>query len=51
MSCTMNGAYIKYMYVTDVIPEITDDLDVSILKYYAIAYEEFTTFFEELNYD
>ena len=51
MSCTMNGAYIKYMYVTGVIPEITDNLDVSILKYYDIAYSEFTLFFEKLNYD
>ena len=51
MSSTMNGAYIKYLYVTQVIPEITDDLDVSILKYYNIAYDEFTIFFEKLDYE
>ena len=39
------------MYVTNVIPAITDDLDVSILKYYNIAYDEFTTFFEKINYE
>ena len=51
MSATMNGAYIKYMYVSDVIPEITEDLDLCILEYYDIAYSELTTFLSELNYN
>lgn len=51
MSTTMNGAYIKYMYVSDIIPEITDDLDICILKYYDIAYSELRAFLSELNYN
>ena len=44
MSASMNGAYIKYMYFSNVIPEITDNLDVCIKEYYDMAYSELTTF-------